>query len=136
MRTPTDKLKKADRNLVAVSFFCLVMGLMLVWFCLRTYFKHDFEFLDSDKPVSLAVSRPLIRAVKAITYVLLPVLACGYFLAAYSIWSYRRRRGKMTPNTALEPTAAAPSVLDVPSNPKAGDSSTSVSGGGGSALDR
>jgi hypothetical protein len=40
------------------------------------------------------------------------------------------------PNTALEPTAAAPSVLDVPSNPKVSSSSTSASGGGGSALDR
>ena len=136
MRTPADKLKKADKNLVAVSLFCLGMGLMLVWFCLRTYFKHDFEFLDADKPVSLAVSRPLIKAVKAITYVLLPVLASGYFLAAYSIWSYRHRRGKLTPNTALEPTAAAASVSSTPSNPKAGDDSTSVSSGGGSALDR
>jgi hypothetical protein len=43
---------------------------------------------------------------------------------------------KSSPNTALEPTAAAPSVLDAPSNPKAGSDSTSASGGGGSALDR
>ena len=41
-----------------------------------------------------------------------------------------------TPNTALEPTAAAPSVLDTPSNPKSDGISTSASGGGGSALDR
>jgi hypothetical protein len=40
------------------------------------------------------------------------------------------------PNTALEPTAAAPSALDVPGNPKPSDKSTSASGGGGSALDR
>jgi len=42
----------------------------------------------------------------------------------------------MTPNTALEPTAAAPSASDAPGNPKAGGESTSASGGGGSALDR
>jgi len=40
------------------------------------------------------------------------------------------------PNTALEPTAAAPSVSDVPGNPKVSDSSTSASGGGGSAFGR
>ena len=40
------------------------------------------------------------------------------------------------PNTALEPTAVAPSVLDEPGNPKAGDKPTSTSGGGGSSLDR
>ena len=40
------------------------------------------------------------------------------------------------PNTALEPTAAAPSVSDAPSNPKAGGESKSASSGGGSALDR
>jgi hypothetical protein len=40
------------------------------------------------------------------------------------------------PNTALEPTAAAPSVSDTPNNSKAGGDSTSASSGGGSALDR
>jgi hypothetical protein len=40
------------------------------------------------------------------------------------------------PNTAPEPTAAAPSVSDEPSNPKVGEESTSASGGCGSALDR
>lgn len=46
------------------------------------------------------------------------------------------RPKNLMPNTALEPTAAAPSVSDAPSNPKAGGESTSASGGGGSALDR
>ncbi|HLX68019.1 MAG TPA: hypothetical protein VKV04_00185 [Verrucomicrobiae bacterium] len=46
------------------------------------------------------------------------------------------RAAKTPPNTALEPSAAAPSVSDVPDNPKSGDKSTSASGGGGSALDR
>jgi len=40
------------------------------------------------------------------------------------------------PNTALEPTAAAPSVSGTSSNPPAGGISTPVSSGGGSALDR
>jgi hypothetical protein len=40
------------------------------------------------------------------------------------------------PNTALEPTAAAPSVSDAPGNPKVGGLSASTPGGGGSALDR
>jgi hypothetical protein len=39
-------------------------------------------------------------------------------------------------NTALEPTAAAPSVSNVPSNPKADGGSAPVPSGGGSALDR
>jgi len=43
---------------------------------------------------------------------------------------------KSPPNTALEPTAAAPSVSDVPSNPKTSGESTSASGGSGSALER
>jgi hypothetical protein len=37
------------------------------------------------------------------------------------------------PNTALEPTAAAHSVSDAPSNPKAGSESKPASSGGGSA---
>jgi hypothetical protein len=40
------------------------------------------------------------------------------------------------PNTALEPTAAASSVSDAPSNPKAGGDSMSASSGGGSGHDR
>lgn len=44
--------------------------------------------------------------------------------------------GCRPPNTALEPTAAAPSISDVPGNPKVCDSSTSASGGGGSAFGR
>jgi len=40
------------------------------------------------------------------------------------------------PNTALEPTAAAPLVSDMPSNPPSGGMSTSTPSGGGSALDR
>ena|ERR1035441_321471 len=40
------------------------------------------------------------------------------------------------PNTALEPTAAAPSVLSKTNNPTATSPSKSSSGGGGSALDR
>ena len=50
---------------------------------------------------------------------------------------------RITPETRLEPlmppkepTAAAPSDSDAPSNPKAGGDSTSSSSGGGSALDR
>ena len=68
------------------------------------------------------------------------------FLASCILWGigvfqliqYVRREfeQKSPPNTALEPTAAAPSVSDVPGNPKVSDSSTSASGGGGSALDR
>ena len=46
----------------------------------------------------------------------------------------RFHRGR--PNTALEPTAAAPSVSDEAGNPKAGCKSASTSSGGGSALDR
>jgi hypothetical protein len=51
-------------------------------------------------------------------------------------WLVRDLIPKQPPNTALEPTAAAPSVSDAPSNPKASDSSKSASSGGGSALGR
>ena len=40
------------------------------------------------------------------------------------------------PNTALEPTAAASSVLSVTNSPKAGSISTPASSGGGSAFGR
>ena len=95
MCTSIDKLKKADRNLVMASIACLVVGLLLAWLSFSTYFKHYFEFLDPDKPVSVAVSRLLIKSIKLYTFVLLPVLAGGYFMVAYSIWNYRRKRVKI-----------------------------------------
>ena len=42
----------------------------------------------------------------------------------------------LRPNTAPEPTVAAPSASDTPSNLEAGGDSMSASGDGGSALDR
>jgi hypothetical protein len=68
----------------------------------------------------------------------------GYF-AATVLWGIgliqliqyvRRDFERKSPNTTLEPTAAAPSVSNAPSNPKIGGESTSDSGGGGSALNR
>jgi hypothetical protein len=55
-------------------------------------------------------------------------------ISVFIVWWRRDSRGM--PNTALEPTAAAPSVSRAPSNPKAGNDSASAFSGGGSALDR
>jgi hypothetical protein len=76
------------------------------------------------------VSMDILRAENNnFPFVWLIPLAGGGLIASFL---FRRR----PPNTALEPTAAAPSVSATPSNPKAGGDSTSASGGGGSALDR
>ena len=64
------------------------------------------------------------------------IIFTGFFLGQKTPNEYGPDPLAMLPNTALEPTAAAPSVLDVPSGPQASDSSTSPSSGGGSALDR
>ena len=41
MRTPLNKLKKADRALMAAFLFCFFVGLAIVAFVLRTYFKNE-----------------------------------------------------------------------------------------------
>jgi len=61
-------------------------------------------------------------------YIWLLPLAVGGGVAVYVFH-------RQPPSTALEPTAATPSVSDAPSNPKTGGDSTSSPSGGGSALD-
>jgi hypothetical protein len=63
-------------------------------------------------------------------------LICIRYADRIVSWFVKDIIPKQPPNTALEPTAAAPSVSDAPSNPKAGGESKSASSGGGSALDR
>jgi hypothetical protein len=63
-------------------------------------------------------------------------IACIRYADRIASWLIKDIIPKSPPNTALEPTAAAPSISDVPSDPKAGGDSTSGSSGGGSALGR
>ncbi len=63
------------------------------------------------------------------------LLAFVFTAAATVYLSWRTEQKRRAPNTALEPTAAAPSVSGEPNNPTVAGQSTSASGGGGSALD-
>jgi hypothetical protein len=73
-----------------------------------------------------------VSAIRGDRFPFLGLCVTGIGAAAAVAFRYWRQ----PPNTALEPTAAAPSVSDVPGNPKISDLSTPASGGGGSALDR
>jgi len=70
----------------------------------------------------------------------LATVACSVTCLAAAILSCFKSSepelSSQSPNTALEPTATAPSVSVEPGNSKAAVESTSAFGGGGSALDR
>jgi len=73
------------------------------------------------------------------SYLLLAVGITTVFLSILALVILRFGIGNNEihrPNTALEPTAAAPSVSGTPSSSNAGSDSTSTSSGGVSALDR
>jgi hypothetical protein len=64
------------------------------------------------------------------------VASISWGVGIYQLIQFVVSRFQTNDKMMLEPTAAVPSVLDEPGNPKAGDKSTSASGGGGSSLDR
>jgi hypothetical protein len=91
MRTPLEKLEKADKRLKRSLIFCLVMGLFIIGFSLVIYLKH-FLSKDWDKPVPVAVFQYFITGTRDLVYVMLPAVGAGYILVAYRIWYYRRQR--------------------------------------------
>jgi len=93
MRTPLNKLKKADRALMAAFLFCFFVGLAIVAFVLRTYFKNELWVDTQTKPASVDLYDSLFVVAHILVYWLFPVFAAGFFLVGYIIWNYRRKRG-------------------------------------------
>jgi hypothetical protein len=92
MRTPFDKIKKADRALRAYSIFCLFLGLLIIGDTLYLYLDHDFSGLW-DKTLPEKVYKPIIKGSLVAVCVVLPAIGFGFILVAYGIWNYRRKRG-------------------------------------------
>ena len=89
MRTPLDKMKKADRALIFALIFCLFMGLVFLGFSVRTYLKHDLQDQTQyDRETLFDVARALV-------FWLCPCVGAGYLVVGYSIWNYRRKRGNI-----------------------------------------
>jgi H+/Cl- antiporter ClcA len=92
MRTPFEKLKKADKELKGVMVMCLLFGLFIIGFVLYLYLKHDFSNLwGKQLPVNeyeLIIKATLVWAVWV-----LPSFGIFLVLVAYAIWNYRRKRG-------------------------------------------
>jgi hypothetical protein len=109
-------------------FFIRLQALWLFFYAVidATYL---LEYLIPD--VHLTPHAKMI-AVRVGLHLALAVLCLRYADRIVS-WFVKDVIPRMPPNNALEPTAAAPSASDVPCNPKAGNKSTSVPGGGGSA---
>jgi hypothetical protein len=101
MRAPFEKIKKADRTLKAVVIIYPFLGLMLLGFSLHIYFKHDLDW-TLTKPIPIDEFESFEKADQVLVYLLLPILAVGYFLAAYSIWNYRRKRGDINDFSKIE----------------------------------
>jgi len=130
-----DSLRPASRQLTARAYIGFV----------HLYQKDASPFLSRWVHCRLrpTCSEYSVQAVRTHGFVEGVFLTVGrlFLCADVSTRAYLQQRQSMSvktvmPNTALEPTAAAPSVSDAPSNPKPGGTSTSASSGGGSALDR
>ena len=87
MRTPFDKMKKADRALLWALICCLFMGSAFLGFTLRTYLKHDLlNEMQYDRTT-------LFDAARTVAYWIFPCVNVGFFVVGYAIWNYRRKRG-------------------------------------------
>jgi len=96
MSASPDKIKKADKHLLIAVIFCVVVGLMLSAFTLRTYLKHQLQAdMDWNKPVPVAVYEPLLNTLRVFVFQILPATAISLFGVAYLIWDYRRKRGAL-----------------------------------------
>ena len=91
-----------------------------------SYFKTTGESLFTPTYRKVEISRMKLSRT-------FPFGQCKPYQIQLSDFGYDQNRAT---NTALEPTAAAHSVLDKPSNPKAGSDSASGPSGRGPALDR
>jgi hypothetical protein len=92
MRTPFDKIKKADKALKAMLIFCLFMGLLIIGDVLYLYLNGDFSNLW-DKTLPASVYKPIIKGSLVLASVVLPSLGVGFLAVGYGIWDYRRKRG-------------------------------------------
>ena len=111
-------------------FFIRVQALWLLFYAV-VYATYLLEYLPPYHFTRYAWTI-LLRAILHFT---LGVICIRYPDRIVS-WFVKDLLPKQPPNSALEPTAAAPSVSDASSNLKAGGDSTSASSGGGSAMDR
>jgi uncharacterized membrane protein YjgN (DUF898 family) len=93
MRAPLDKMKKADRALMAAFVFCLIVGLATFAFILRTYLKHELLTDTQSTPAPVDVYDSLFVVAHMFVYWFCPCVAAGYLLVGYVIWNYRRKRG-------------------------------------------
>jgi hypothetical protein len=124
------------------QFAILFIRFQAIWFL--PYAIDDVTYLATalanlHNVVGVAYSEErhyIFRLVFSIFWHVAAFIAFIRYAERIASWLIKDIIPKSPPNTALEPTAAAPSVSDVPGNPKAGGESTSASSGGGSALDR
>jgi heme/copper-type cytochrome/quinol oxidase subunit 2 len=96
-----DKIKKADRKLKVIVIGYPLLGLMVLYLSLYLYLKHDLDW-TLNKPVEIDTFQQFEKAVRILVYVLLPTLAVGYFLAAYYVWDYLRKRGDLNDYSKTE----------------------------------
>jgi hypothetical protein len=94
MRTPFEKLKKADKELLAVMIFCLFMAILFLGAVLGLYLKHDLSNIrDRELPVN--TYKLYIKAYLVAVCGLMPCAGVGFLLVGYKIWDYRRKRGEI-----------------------------------------
>ena len=91
MRTPFEKLKKADKELKAVMVISLVVGLFIIADVLYLYLNHILSNLW-DRQLSAAVYKPIIKGSLVGICIVLPALGVLLILVAFKIWDYRRKR--------------------------------------------
>ena len=116
------------------QFAIFLIRLQALWmlFTAAIDVTYLLEYLVPDGHFTRYSFYIMVRVVVHIAFAII----CIRYADRIVSWFVRDIIPKTPPNTALEPTAAAPSVSATPSDPKAGGDSTSASGGGGSALDR
>jgi ABC-type dipeptide/oligopeptide/nickel transport system permease component len=90
MSTPPDRLKEADKKLKVALACCLILGPLILAFVLIVYYKNFL--LHWDKPMPVGACNDFIDAARAVVFIILPALSVGYFVIAYIIWHYRRKR--------------------------------------------
>jgi TRAP-type C4-dicarboxylate transport system permease small subunit len=91
MRTPVEKMKKADRRLMVAMMFCLILALIIEASLLHSYITHQLQ--DWDKPIPIESVHYFMQGMRYYVYMALPVVGIGYLFVAYAIWNYRRKRG-------------------------------------------
>jgi hypothetical protein len=93
MRTPLNKLKKADRALMAAILFCFFVAFAIFTFVLRAYLKDELWVNTQTKPASVDLYDSLFVVAHVLVYWLFPIFAAGFLLVGCIIWNYRRKRG-------------------------------------------